>query len=55
MGVSIDTYVFQDRMGIMFQDMLLMCLYKDDLVVIRNDVMEKHSNVLDDILLHKKQ
>ena len=40
MGVFFDTDVVQDIMGVVFYDMVLMCLYKDEMVVIRNKIYQ---------------
>ena len=38
-------------MSMLFQDMTHVCVYMDELEMIRNYTFEKHMDILDDVLL----
>ena len=50
MGTSVDLDVFQDKISTLFQDMVHVCVYIYDLVIISNDMYKNYMDILYDIL-----
>ena len=50
MGVSIYPYVFQDKISVLLQDMVNIFVYMDYLVVIDQDTIKTHMDILDHVI-----
>ena len=50
MGVSIDPYVFQDKICVLLQDMVNIFVYMDYLVIIGHDTFKNHIYILDHVI-----
>ena len=50
MEISISLGVFQEKTSTLFHNMVHVCVYMDDLVIIRNDTYKNHMYILDDVL-----
>ena len=54
-GIYIAIDVFQEKISMLFQDMVYVCVYMDDLVITSNDTFENHMDILDDKLNQLKR
>ena len=50
MVISIAPDVFQEKMSMLFQDRVPLCMYMDNLVIISNGTYENHVDILDAVL-----
>ena len=54
--IYIFLHMFQKKMSMLLQDMVHICVYMDDLVIIKNDMFEIHTDNLYNVLnLFEKQ
>ena len=50
MGIYISPDVFQEKMSMLFQEMVQVCAYMDNLAIIRKNTYKKHVDILYDII-----